>query len=63
MCQYALIKIVLPPSLIIGPFGKITRIKKIKNDNKFVCNYYCFYKFVLYERELVYVFNVVFNVN
>ena len=33
----------------------------MKSDYKFVCNYYCFYKFVLYERGLVYVFNVVFN--
>jgi len=38
---------ILHPSLIIGPFGKITGIKKIENDNKFVCNYYCFYNFIL----------------
>lgn len=46
------------------PFGQITGIKKVGCNIKFVCNYYyCFYNFIPYEKELHYVFNIVFTVD
>jgi len=36
-------------------------IKMIESDNKFVCDYYCFYNFILKEKGLLYIFNIILN--
>lgn len=58
MCIPVSQQVLLPFSII-----QITRIKNVSSSIKFICNYLFFSQFNTYNRELVYISNIVFIVD